>query len=254
VRIAAVERFSALSPPLWPPILALRAPGSRSAPHSHHAMHIMVCVSGELRVRADEHARWQSAAGVVTAPDTAHSIDASGADILLVFLDPESDAGAALRGILSGSWRLVSDAERAQLTADADPMSIMQAEGVQWTRRAAAVLGAAPADRPRAIVHPRVRSLLRHLRGLPPGGDTSLAGLAALVGLSPGRLMHVFTESIGVPLRPYLLWLKLQRAAAAISAGVPLGDAAHLAGFADAAHMSRTFRRTFGVPPSALRA
>jgi AraC-like DNA-binding protein len=98
-----------------------------------------------------------------------------------------------------------------------------------------------------------VRGLLRHLRALPPGGDTSLASLAAVVGLSPGRLMHVFTESIGVPLRPYLLWLKLQRAAAAVSTGVPLGEAAHLAGFADAAHMSRTFRRTFGVPPSALR-
>jgi AraC-like DNA-binding protein len=251
VRIAAVERFSALSPPLWPPILAIRAPGSRSATHAHHAMHIMLCMSGELRVRADERARWQSAAGVVTAPDTAHSIDASGVDILLVFLDPESEAGAALRAILSGPWRLVSDAERAQL-AGADPMSIMQANGVEWTRRAAAVLGA-PIDRARATMHPRVRQLLRHLRALPPGGDTSLESLAAQIGLSPGRLMHAFTESIGVPLRPYLLWLKLQRAAAAISAGLPLGDAAHLAGFADAAHMSRTFRRTFGVPPSALR-
>ena len=40
-----------LEPTLWPPILAMRAPGSRSAAHSHHAMHILVCLVGELRVR-----------------------------------------------------------------------------------------------------------------------------------------------------------------------------------------------------------
>ncbi|MET0401857.1 MAG: helix-turn-helix domain-containing protein, partial [Cystobacter sp.] len=35
--------------------------------------------------------------------------------------------------------------------------------------------------------------------------------------------------------------------------GMPLGEAAQAAGFADAAHMSRTFRRMLGMPPSALR-
>ena len=65
--------------------------------------------------------------------------------------------------------------------------------------------------------------------------------------------MHVFTASIGIPLRPYLGWLRFQRAARAIVSGIPLTDAAMAAGFADAAHMTRTFRRMFGVPPSALR-
>ncbi len=254
MRIGAVERFSVVEPPLWPPILAIRAPGARSAAHSHHAMHVLVCLEGELRVRAGEGGRWLPAPGVVTAPDVTHSIDAAGREILLVFRDPESEAGAALRAIQSGPWRLVDERERAQLiAAGADPMAIMREGGVDWTRRAASVLGAETSDRMRAQVHPRVRSLIRHLRAASPGADTSLATLAAAVRLSPGRLMHVFTESIGLPLRPYLQWLKLQRAAAAISAGVPLGVAAQVAGFADSAHMSRTFRRTLGVPPSALR-
>ena len=154
MRIGAVERFSVVEPPLSPPILAIRAPGARSGAHSHHAMHILVCVEEELRVRAGEGGRWLSAPGVVTAPNVTHSIDAAGREILLVFLDPESEAGAALRAIQSG---------------------------------------------------------------------------------------------------PYLQWLKLQRAAAAISAGVPLGVAAQVAGFTDSAHMSRTFRRTLGVAPSQLR-
>src|SRR5690606_10289226 len=103
------------------------------------------------------------------------------------------------------------------------------------------------------VVHPRVRKLLRALRELPPDADLSLEAFARDVGLSPSRLMHVFTESLGIPLRPYLAWVRLQRAAAAIVSGVPLAQAALAAGFADSAHMSRAFRSMLGLPPSALR-
>jgi transcriptional regulator GlxA family with amidase domain len=65
--------------------------------------------------------------------------------------------------------------------------------------------------------------------------------------------MHAFTESIGIPLRRYLAWLRLQRAAAAIVGGTPLAEAALAAGFSDAAHMSRTFRAMLGMTPSSLR-
>ena len=101
--------------------------------------------------------------------------------------------------------------------------------------------------------HPGVRRVLRHLRQAPPETDTSLAALAEFTGLSPGRFMHAFTETVGIPLRPYLRWLKLERAAAALAGGASLGEAAYGAGFADAAHMSRTFLRMFGVSPSEVR-
>jgi AraC-like DNA-binding protein len=65
--------------------------------------------------------------------------------------------------------------------------------------------------------------------------------------------MHVFTESLGIPLRPYLRWLRFQRAATAIVAGMPLTRAAVEAGFSDAAHMTRTFKQMFGLAPSALQ-
>ena len=38
----------------------------------------------------------------------------------------------------------------------------------------------------------------------------SLDAVAARVGLSPSRFLHLFTMSVGVPLRPYVLWLRLQ--------------------------------------------
>lgn len=232
--------------PLWPPLLATRGAGAASAPHAHHAMHLVLATTGDLAVTTG--GRTRRAAGVLTAPDVPHAIDAAGVDVLLVFVDPESDLGELLRPALPGPVRAVAPAERDALVTD--PLALMQTGGLAWTRRAAALLGGRELP-PRPPVHPRIRKALRLMRA--DDADTSLAGLAAAVGLSPGRFMHAFTQSIGLPLRPYLAWLRLQRAAAAIVAGVPLAQAAVDAGFSDAAHMTRTFRRMLGMAPSALR-
>jgi AraC-like DNA-binding protein len=214
-------------------------------------MHVVVSLAAELRVRAD-HGAWVRAAGVVTAPDARHAIDARGSEVLIVFVDPESEAGQSMRAAIAGAVRALDARERDALVEGVTPMEIMGPDGAAWTSRVVAALGGDQVLSRRAV-HPRVRKLLRLLQAMPPRGDTSLEALAHEAGLSPGRLMHVFTESIGVPLRPYLAWLRLQRAAAAVVAGRPLGEAAHAAGFADAAHMSRTFRRMLGVAPSGLR-
>src|SRR5262249_14532606 len=82
--------------------------------------------------------------------------------------------------------------------------------------------------------------------------DFSLKTLARISGLSQSRFMHVFTESVRVPLRRYILWLRLQRASCELMDGVSVTTAAHSAGFSDAAHLTRTFRRMLGTTPSDL--
>ena len=82
--------------------------------------------------------------------------------------------------------------------------------------------------------------------------DRSLKTLAGIAGLSPSRFMHAFTASVGVPVRPYILWLRLQRAACDLMDGASVTSAAHHAGFSDSAHMTRTFRRMLGATPSQL--
>ncbi len=238
--------------PLWPPLLATRGPGAKSALHAHHALHLVLALEGRLALRSSVREPWSEAAGVLTAPDVPHAIDASGCEVLLVFFEPESQIGVALTQTLGGVSRSVSERERDALLRDADPLAIMQAHGADWSRRMVRTLGAPAVPASRSI-HPRVKQLLRLLRATSVEDAVSLEALAAQVKLSPGRLMHVFTESIGIPLRPYLAWLKLQRAAGAIVSGMPLAEAAHAAGFSDSAHMSRTFRRMFGVKPSELR-
>ncbi|WP_434423998.1 helix-turn-helix domain-containing protein [Nannocystis pusilla] len=233
---------------VWPPVLVTAGPGARSEAHAHHAMHLVLARVGTLAVTAG--GATVRAAGIVTAPDHEHALDARGVDIVLVFFDPESDAGERLRAGLDAPVRAIDAPERdallADLPADAGPAALHA-----WGHAAADRLSLRTAV-PR-VIHPRVRKLLRALRSAEPEADTSLPALAALAGLSEGRLVHAFRDSVGIPLRPYLLWQKLQRAVVAMATGEPLARAAHSAGFADAAHMSRTFRRMFGMTASELQ-
>jgi len=102
-----------------------------------------------------------------------------------------------------------------------------------------------------ARVHPRVNRALKSIpERLGESTNVSLKTLAAIAGLSPSRFMHVFTESVGVPLRPYILSLRLQRACSELMAGATITSAACNAGFSDAAHLNRTFRKMLGMTPS----
>ncbi|ATD09003.1 helix-turn-helix transcriptional regulator [Pseudoalteromonas piscicida] len=74
--------------------------------------------------------------------------------------------------------------------------------------------------------------------------------IAESLYLSPSRFLHLFTEQVGIAWRPYVLWRRLICSVVAIQHGNNLTQAAMLAGFADSAHLSRTFKRQFGITPT----
>lgn len=81
----------------------------------------------------------------------------------------------------------------------------------------------------------------------------TLGEAAEAAGLSAGRMRHLFVEQTGLPFRTYLLWLRLTKAVEAYAGGASLTEAAHATGFSDSAHLSRTFRRMFGIAAVTLR-
>lgn len=75
-------------------------------------------------------------------------------------------------------------------------------------------------------LHPNVRRALKALRDeLSSRRKFSLKHLADVAGLSPSRFMHVFTESVSVPVRPYILWLRLQQAVSELMNGATVTEA-----------------------------
>jgi AraC-like DNA-binding protein len=82
--------------------------------------------------------------------------------------------------------------------------------------------------------------------------ELTLDDVATHAYLSPSRFRHLFVEQTGMGLRPYILWRRFLHVWDLLMAGQTLSSAAHSAGFADAAHLTRTSRRTFGFVPSAM--
>lgn len=96
-----------------------------------------------------------------------------------------------------------------------------------------------------AQAHPRVNRALRCLpERLASNSDDSLKALADVAGLSPSRFMHVFTASVGMPLRRYILNLRLECACRELAAGGTVTSAAFVAG----SPMLRTLPERFGRP------
>ncbi len=78
----------------------------------------------------------------------------------------------------------------------------------------------------------------------------SIREIAAQVALSESRFSHLFSRQMCVSPRRYLVWLRLREALQLLAAGASVTHAAYGAGFADSAHLARTFRGMLGIPPT----
>ena len=101
------------------------------------------------------------------------------------------------------------------------------------------------------VMDARIQTALAFLRESPQHYD-SIDALADKVHLSPSRFAHLFKTVVGVPVRRYVLWMKLRRALDIAISGSSLTTAALSAGFADSAHLSRTVRAMMGFAPEFL--
>lgn len=225
---------------LRPGVLAFAGSIGATDTHAHHAVQIITAAT-PLTV-TDEQGASHTGTKVVVPADAAHRIRAGAQDGTVVFLEPESAPGRAahLRAIDSGwaiSSALASTARRplatvvAELVADLSPVTFEH-------------------DVPAR--HSSVDHALRLLPALVAAGPVRGAELAARVGLSASRFTHLFTAQVGIPLRRYVLWSRLRVAITLVQGGDDLTGAAHGAGFADSAHLTRTTREMFGLPPSVL--
>lgn len=220
-------------------------------PHSHHAVQVSLAVEGSIRV-AGQDAEWETCDGVIIRPNAIHSFDADGTLGAMLFVDPQSREGAWLTSSVMADITPVPAHRIAQcraeiatfISAPLDALGV--AELIQHCVRALSA-GVPPSRR----VDPRIAGVLASLRA----SETlrvSLEDAAATVFLSPGRFAHLFAEHVGLPFRRYLLWRKVTRAMMEIGNGRTLTEAAHAADFADGAHLTRTFKQTFGIPPSMM--
>jgi AraC family transcriptional regulator len=238
---------------LWPAYALYVGPAADTTVHAHHALQICLGLGAPFRLRVGTRTPWRQYELAWVKPDRWHQLDGGGADVALLYVEPESPEGRALgRSAPCSAFALphAGDLQPLQerLRGCVDPGGPAQAAAEAVREFLGVVVSTEPPPSP---VDSRVTRVLAHLRSCRER-RLSAGEVAALVGLSSHRFQHLFRDATGVPFRRYLLWLRLIEAVQIAGAGGSLTDAAHAAGFADSAHLSRTFRRMFGLAPSAL--
>ena len=222
-------------------------------PHAHQAIQFVAGSEGTHLVRSNDAEPWQSYLIAAIPARQPHSIDVTGSEYgIVVFLEPETREGRAIaqRYLRRGITEVGDDERRAITRAIFDAwLSGAQDEIVRHCRRLVESLSAGV--QLRAVTDERVQRAIDYINAH-VSGSLSLEEVAEHVCLSPSRFRHVFAEQTGMGLRPYILWRRFLRTWELIMRGASVSEAAHAAGFADAAHLSRTCTRTFGFAPSAM--
>lgn len=170
--------------------------------------------------------------------------------LVALFVMPESPLFPRFVSLGPERFRLL---DRSELNVVDDDLIAMfegraQADQVlRAYRKVTAQLGPQQADE--ASLH-RARELMQLIAENP---DLSLEELAAAHRITYSWMSRLFSHSVGIPLRDYKNWLKRRKVWELLATDLSLTEIAHRAGFSDSAHLSRTYRRWFGMTPSESR-
>ncbi|MGE0215857.1 helix-turn-helix domain-containing protein [Mycolicibacterium sp.] len=224
---------------LWPGEALYAGPGLDLDPHSGSVWCLAVGVDGPLRISVGT--RRVTARSVLIPPRVIHHLDTRGGRLVSCYLDPTSSRASAARARFRNAGTDLATGHRdeellAEPPADADTAR-------RWLGLAAPV--------PPRQCDSRIAAIAARI-GADPAAAPSSSELAAAVGLSESRLLHLFRRETGTSLRRYRLWIRLMRAGAAIGAGHNLTRAAADAGFASPSHLADRFKATFGLTATQL--
>jgi AraC family transcriptional regulator len=83
--------------------------------------------------------------------------------------------------------------------------------------------------------------------------ELSVAGIAHAVSMSPYHFMRLFKKSTGKSPYQYVIEARVRKAKDLLATGkFSVCEAAYRVGFVDQSHLTRHFKRIFGLPPKAL--
>ncbi|WP_017297167.1 helix-turn-helix transcriptional regulator [Nodosilinea nodulosa] len=221
--------------------------------HHHHAVQLVISLDKPYKAVLDNQ-EFESIRGFLIDSDVPHACQSANATVLVISVDATSTKGGLLKQQLSKNKFLLIDKVFSvceidrfsasywnychNATAEFDPLHLIcslydrQSNIISFDQRSLAAI---------AFINQNI------------GKTIQVTDIARHVDLSEGRLRHLFSEQIGIPITSYILWARIKVALKEmLNPGVTLANAAHRANFSDHAHFTRTFRRMFGISPSLL--
>lgn len=111
-------------------------PGHVWSNHRHHSLQLALALQGSLGVRSSPRRRWTRCGAALIEPDAFHEISGGKVNVLLTFVDPESDLGAALLENIESEITVVPNSTVAVWRQYlGDPASLTSARVEPWVRQ-----------------------------------------------------------------------------------------------------------------------
>ena len=220
----------------------------RTKAHAHHALEIIL--AKDLSMTVIHQTKQYTARGIILKADEMHQTSGEGAAIFLYF-DPESPFARQFNILLKGEGILVLEDEVSLKLIDF--LGRGMRENVLESAIKEYLLETFFAHHPlysfNPIVDERIAKLISFIQ-MNLVGTQTMKQLTEEACLSESRLFHLFKMEIGIPIRKYILWCRIRQTLQLVINGKSLTQAAQISGFADVAHLNRTFVSFFGVSPS----
>ncbi len=253
-----------MRPTVWlkPGILLIYGAALDADSHRHNAVQLIVPVNNSSSYLNVEDQEVGIEGAAIVDAKVAHKLTMDEGWVLLV--EPQSDLGQAMSKLLAvtvGGYGVMPVGGSSIGGFDALGVSGQKSfeDAISWLEPVLSELALEPFFTKLVTVvgssgtlDERIQQLLSMLdecfrEGFDSQATWSALDVAKQLSLSEGRFLHLFRQEMVIPWRPYLLWRRMMCAVNALISGASATDAAHLAGFSDSAHLSRSFRSLFGM-------
>ncbi|HPO49531.1 MAG TPA: AraC family transcriptional regulator [Spirochaetota bacterium] len=216
--------------------------------HNHHLIEIFISLKDILKIETNQGVF--EGYNIIISPDEIHKIKSNENSYALLLLDSESliawqikkkyfrnnlveilnnSTFSELRDEIQKLFTYDCSIEEAKMIFDKIIFRLIEIEVIKSDE-----------------YDPRIKKAIEIINQLTEK-KIKIKELAYSVCMSESSLIHLFTNQIGIPIRRYLLWRRLIDAINLINRGVSFTTASYETGFSDSAHLSRTFKKMFGL-------
>jgi AraC family transcriptional regulator, arabinose operon regulatory protein len=235
---------------LWDGLILFVGDGIETNSRNHHAMQIAISADKPLSMKA-KNGNWNNYNSLLISPNCSNQLKADDCRIIYICVDPLTNLAKKIKlkfldsalynplpMELTGKFvkdltKLLDQQDNCKLIFNILMRLLFDLSGNESVS-----LGLSMDKRIIKVVNLIKQTDKKSL---------SLKFLSESVFLSENRLIQLFKKQVGISIRRYILWNRLNLAVEKIKNMEPLTDAAYSSGFSNPSHFNVTFLKMFGI-------
>ncbi|PJZ75337.1 helix-turn-helix transcriptional regulator [Leptospira neocaledonica] len=217
--------------------------------HTHYAATLAISLKSDINIETEKGKEEYRVA--LVGPNTYHKTVSPGIEMVALLIDPETYEYSSISEFaVAGEVKKLDISTFQPLMERLWELYYGKLNDLEaWELHLDLLRSIYPFQKLGKVMDERIVQIANMIRKEMPD-SIRMKEIGKNFSVSEDRLIRLFKENLGIPMRRYLLWVRILEAAKLLKEGKSLTDAAHSAGFSDSAHFTRTFKENFGFVPS----